>query len=158
MSLALACIAAVALDLRFGEPRRSHPLVLFGALANRLERHFNAVEGRGWRSHGVTAWCLAVLPLTGIAYLLSQLPYVGILFDILMLYLALGLKSLGQHALPIAQALRQGDLAAARLHLSRIVSRQTEQLEPGEVARGATESVLENGLPCWAVRGWCCTA
>ena len=64
MSVFLSVIAALLLDALLGEPKRGHPLVAFGRLADRLERHFNGAAGRGWRSHGVTAWCLAVLPLT----------------------------------------------------------------------------------------------
>ena len=72
MSLFLSVIAALLLDALLGEPKRAHPLVAFGRLADRLEQHFNGAAGRGWRSHGVTAWCLAVLPLTLLAWLLSS--------------------------------------------------------------------------------------
>lgn len=73
MSLALSCLAGVGLDALLGEPRRAHPLVAFGRLADRLERHFNGPAARGWRSHGVTAWCLAVLPPTALAWLLGRI-------------------------------------------------------------------------------------
>ncbi|QLF92716.1 cobalamin biosynthesis protein [Pseudomonas sp. ABC1] len=144
MSLALTCVAGVALDIVLGEPRRMHPLVLFGRWADALERHFN-VAGRGWRSHGVTAWCLAVLPLTLLAWLLASLPGVGWLVEVLALYLALGLRSLSEHLLPVIAALRQGDLAQARWCVGRVVSRDTRELDEQGVARAATETVLENG-------------
>ncbi len=41
MSLALLSVAGVALDGLLGEPKRWHPLVAFGRLADRLERRFN---------------------------------------------------------------------------------------------------------------------
>ncbi|WP_028240830.1 adenosylcobinamide-phosphate synthase CbiB [Stutzerimonas azotifigens] len=145
MSLALAVAAALLLDLLFGEPRRAHPLVAFGSLADRIERRLNGADGRGWRSHGVTAWCLAVLPPVLAAWLLSLLPGVGWLVEVALLYLALGLRSLGDHVLPIVQALREGDLAQARRWVGRIVSRDTAALDEAGVARAATESVLENG-------------
>ncbi|MCQ4307665.1 adenosylcobinamide-phosphate synthase CbiB [Pseudomonas stutzeri] len=145
MSVVLSCLAGVGLDALLGEPRRSHPLVIFGRLADRLERHFNGPGGRGWRSHGVTAWCLAVLPLTAIASLLSLLPAIGWLIEILLLYLALGLRSLGEHLVPVALALRNGDLAEARRRVGFIVSRDTGELDEQGVARAATESALENG-------------
>lgn len=145
MSLFLGCLAGVALDTLLGEPKRAHPLVAFGRLADRLELHFNGAAARGWRSHGVTAWCLAVLPLTLLAWLLSLLPGIGWLVEIVLLYLALGLRSLGEHALPVVQALRQRDLAQARRCVGYIVSRDTTQLDEEGVARAATESVLENG-------------
>ncbi len=145
MSVFLSVIAALLLDALLGEPKRAHPLVAFGRLADRLERHFNGAAGRGWRSHGVTAWCLAVLPLTLLAWLLSLLPGIGWLAEIVLLYLALGLRSLGEHALPVAQALWRHDLPEARRRVACIVSRDTSQLDEEGVARAATESVLENG-------------
>ncbi len=145
MSVFLSVIAALLLDALLGEPKRGHPLVAFGRLADRLEQHFNGAAGRGWRSHGVTAWCLAVLPLTLLAWLLSLLPGIGWLVEIVLLYLALGLRSLGEHALPVAQALWRHDLPEARRRVACIVSRDTSQLDEEGVARAATESVLENG-------------
>lgn len=144
MSVALLSVAGVALDALLGEPKRNHPLVAFGRLANRIEQRLN-FEGRGWRSHGVTAWVLAVVPLTLIATALSWLPWVGWVVEILALYCALGLRSLGEHVEPVAQALRGDDLDEARHRVGYLVSRQTAELDATEVARAATESVLENG-------------
>lgn len=144
MSLILSAVAGVALDAALGEPKRWHPLVGFGTLANRLEQRFNP-SGGGWRSHGVSAWCLAVLPLTLLTVLLVQLPWIGWLVQIIVLYAALGLRSLDQHAQPVAQALRLGDLPLARQRVGYMVSRRTEELDATGVARAGTESVLENG-------------
>ncbi|ERI50732.1 hypothetical protein N878_25010, partial [Pseudomonas sp. EGD-AK9] len=108
MSLALSTLAGVALDAALGEPKQGHPLVAFGRLANRLEQRFNPAGG-GWRSHGVSAWCLAVLPLTLLTWLLAQVSAFGWAVEIAALYFALGLRSLGEHARPVAQALRLGD-------------------------------------------------
>ncbi|MFK3791619.1 adenosylcobinamide-phosphate synthase CbiB [Pseudomonas piscis] len=144
MSVALLSVAGVALDALLGEPKRWHPLVAFGRLADRIEQRFNAA-GRGWRSHGVTAWVLAVLPLTLLATALSWFPYIGWLVEVLALYCALGLRSLGEHVEPVAQALRSDDLDEARRRVGFLVSRQTSELDAPAVARAATESVLENG-------------
>ena len=143
MSVALSALVGVGLDAWLGEPRRWHPLVGFGHLAQRIEQRLNS-GGRGWRSHGVSGWCLAVLPPVLLVWLLS-LSSLGWLIDILVLYFALGLKSLAQHALPVAQALRLGDLDEARRRVGYLVSRRTSELDACGVARAATESVLENG-------------
>ncbi|MFP3336372.1 cobalamin biosynthesis protein, partial [Pseudomonas sp. SIMBA_064] len=74
--VALLTVAGVALDALLGEPQRRHPLVAFGNMAANLERRLNA-GGRGWRSHGVSAWFIAVVPLTLVALILSWLPYIG---------------------------------------------------------------------------------
>lgn len=143
MLTAWLMVAAVALDRLFGEPRRWHPLVGFGRLADWLEHRLNS--GRGLRQRGLLACLLAVLPLTLLAWLLSALPMVGWLFSLLLLYLAIGLRSLAQHAVPIADALNAGDLPLARQRVGYMVSRQTEELDETGVAAAATESVLENG-------------
>ena len=143
MSVALSALVGVGLDAWLGEPRRWHPLVGFGHLAQRIEQRLNS-GGRGWRSHGVSGWCLAVLPPVLLVWLLS-LSSQGWLVDILVLYFALGLKSLAQHALPVAQALRLGNLDEARRRVGYLVSRRTSELDACGVARAGTESVLENG-------------
>lgn len=144
MTLFLTILAALALDAALGEPKRGHPLVAFGRLAARIEQRFNPAGG-GWRSHGVSAWCLAVLPLTLLVWLLSQVSGLGWAVEILALYFALGLRSLGEHAMPVAQALRLGDLAGARQRVGFMVSRNTAELDASGVARAGSESVLENG-------------
>lgn len=136
-------LGALVLDHCLGEPRRWHPLVGFGHFAQYLEKTLNAGNLRPLR--GALAWALAVLPLTCCAWLLASLPMVGWLFSLLLLYLAIGLRSLADHARPISEALQRNDLPEARLRVGYMVSRQTDELDESGVARAATESVLENG-------------
>ena len=138
LSLVLAVLAAVTLDVALGEPRRWHPLVGFGALVQRIERALNPA-GSGDRAQGVLAWCLAVLPLTLLAGLLVQIPYLGWCVQVLALDLAIGLRSLAEHAEPIADALDAGDLPRAREQVGRIVSRDTRELSEEGVARAASQ-------------------
>ncbi len=145
MSLFLSLGAGLALDALLGEPRRWHPLVGFGRLADALQARFNFPEAVGNRLRGVVAWCLAVVPLTLLAWLLSRLPVIGWLVEVLALYAALGLRSLAEHARPVAVALRGGDLMEARRRVGYLVSRDPQALDEAGVARAATESVLENG-------------
>lgn len=142
MLTALLLTGAVLLDHLLGEPRRMHPLVAFGRLVDRLERWLNHGQSR---TRGVVAWVLAVLPLTLLAWVLSSLPGVGWLASLGLLYLSIGLRSLAEHARPIAAALRAGDLPLARQRVGYIVSRQTDQLDEAEVSKATIESVLENG-------------
>jgi len=143
MLTGLLMALAVLLDLLLGEPRRAHPLVAFGRMADGLERWMNRGERRQLR--GLLAWLLAVVPLTLLAWALASLPQIGWLLSVLLLYLAIGLRSLGEHAQPVALALRAGDLSQARRRVSYMVSRQTAELDATAVAAATTESVLENG-------------
>ena len=141
---ALLVAAALLFDALFGEPRRFHPLAGFGRLAARLEASLNA-GGRGHRLHGAAALALLVLPGVALAGWLQQQPVVGALFSALVLYAAIGLNSLHQHAEPVAAALARDDLDAARAGVSLMVSRDTTALYAEGVSRATVESVLENG-------------
>ena len=139
-------VAGVLLDLMLGEARRWHPLVGFGNLAIGLERRLNRGNLRFWR--GALAWTLAVLPLTALsALVVSWLPasLAQAAVHAVMLYFCLGLRSLRDHNLPIADALSQRDLPGARLLTARIVSRDTTSASEVELTKASAESLLENG-------------
>ncbi len=143
MALPLAAVAGVLLDRMFGEVSRWHPLVGFGRLAVGLEQRLN--RGRARRAQGLGAWALAVLPWVALAAWLRDPGLVGWLLDVGLLYLALGGRSLAEHAERVAADLRSGDLAAARQHVGWIVSRNTSALDSSGVAKACVESTLENG-------------
>jgi len=142
----LTVFAGVMLDAALGEPRRAHPLVGFGRWARAIETWIHADA----RLRGALAWWLAVAPVVAAtAYLQTALAawsaWAQVGFGAVALYLCIGQRSLGEHALPVARALRDGDLEAARAAVGRIVSRDTAALDAERVAAAATESVLENG-------------
>ncbi|WP_312551689.1 CobD/CbiB family cobalamin biosynthesis protein [Massilia sp.] len=139
--LALLLVAGVALDLLLGEARRWHPLVGFGRLAGILEAGLNG--GRPRLARGALAWMLAVLPPVLLAWWLAEVA--GMLVHLLLLYFCLGLRSLRDHTIPIFAALRAGDLLEARRLTGRIVSRDTAQASPADLAKAGAESLLENG-------------
>jgi adenosylcobinamide-phosphate synthase len=143
MSTALAMLAAVLLDAWLGEPRRGHPLVAFGRMANWIEQRLYADK----RGAGVLAWSFAVCPAVFVLWGVQRgLPaWASWSVGVVMLYLVLGLRSLGEHAKPVAIALENDDLDAGRRAVGRMVSRDTAALNASQVAAAATESVLENG-------------
>ncbi len=134
---------AVCLDPLLGEPRRWHPLVGFGSLAARIEGVLNAAARPDRHRRALGA--LVVIGLVGLpTALLAALPR-HLLVDAAVLYLALGWRSLGEHAGAVAAALVTGDLPAARQAVARMVSRDCAGLDAPAVATAAVESVLENG-------------
>ena len=141
--LPLAALAGVALDRLLGETRRYHPLVGFGKLADFLESALN--RGRWRRVRGIVAWTLAVLPWGALAWFGRRHSFAGWLLDVLLLYFALGGRSLAEHAQRVADDLATGDLPAARKHVGWIVSRDTRELDETGVAKAGVETVLENG-------------
>ncbi|MEH6345220.1 MAG: adenosylcobinamide-phosphate synthase CbiB [Bermanella sp.] len=151
----ISILLAFLLDYLLGEAKRFHPLVGFGNWAIWLEKKFNvkAIHPPVNKLLGVLAWLLAVLPITilflviqkWLAHVVGEGHWLNIVFSAFVLYLAIGWKSLLQHAMNIATPLIIGDLTKARLSVSMIVSRDTNSLDEKGIATAATESVLENG-------------
>ena len=141
--LPLAAIAGVGLDRLLGEVSRWHPLVGFGALVNAVERALN--RGPWRRASGLLAWALVVLPWVALVLWVKRSDFIGWLIDVVLLYLALGGRSLAEHAERVANDLAAGDLPAARQHVGWIVSRKTSELDESGVAKACVESTLENG-------------
>src|SRR5471032_394578 len=118
-----------------GEPLRARPLVAFGRLARWFEARLYADR----RGSGVCAWLLTVMPLVILAccaeaWLGRLSAWAVFIFNVLVLYAAIGLRSLGDHGTPVASALREGDMARARLMVGRMVSRDTQLLDEHQVA------------------------
>ncbi len=160
-SVAITLSLALILDKLLGEAKRFHYLVGFGWLANQLETLLNISQQNSSVSTqvntgknpiktkvlGAMAWCLLVLPLPILyVYFLQDLVWFWQVFiDAIVLYLALGLTSLKEHAMQIYQPLKSGDLKTARHFTGYIVSRETSQLSEQEMSRATVESMLENG-------------
>jgi len=146
---AAALLAGALLDALLGEVTRFHPLVGFGRIAGAIEARLNGDAMPLLRiARGVLAWALAVLPpvfLAAWACAGSIPPAAQAALHAALLYFCLGLRSLRDHMLPIGRALQDGDLPAARALTARIVSRDTEHATESDLAKAATESMLENG-------------
>jgi adenosylcobinamide-phosphate synthase len=141
---------AVLLDSILGEPRRWHPLVGFGRLASRMEAWLRPADAHArpaWRMRvrGALGVTLLLAPFTLLAVWLARVPYLGPIGQVALLYLAIGAKSLSQHAEAVQIALDKTDLPLARQRVGMIVSRDTSALDETAVTRATIESVLENG-------------
>jgi adenosylcobinamide-phosphate synthase len=137
-------MAAVLLDFIIGEPRRFHPLVGFGWLANKLEAWLNTANKTNkakQRWVGMFALALLLAPFILLAYWLCHIPVVSIVVDTLLLYFAIGHKSLHDHARAVTRALSNHDEASAKIAASYMVSRDSAAIEP---IPATVESVLEN--------------
>ncbi len=131
-------------DSVLGEPTRFHPLVAFGKYAKYIEKRVRSTSGA--RSQGVLALLISLLPTLPFifaAYYLQSFFYYFI--ALLIVYFAMAHRSLREHALEVYTALDNGDLPAARYALSKIVSRNTAELNETEISSACIESVLENG-------------
>jgi adenosylcobinamide-phosphate synthase len=134
------------LDALFGEPkavwdRWPHPAILMGRVIAAADARFNQGEMRRAKGVGVVVLLVA---LTFIGFtLLSAIPGLGPLAEILIGAALLAQKSLVDHVRAVANALRYG-VGEGRQAVSMIVGRDTRNMTEAEVARAAIESAAEN--------------
>lgn len=158
MLIVLLC--ALLLDYFFGEPKKYHPLVGFGRLANYLEERLNEdlldkkvgfnpdkkpQTTQQNRINGLIAVLVCLVPAWWLTHLIISDGLLSMLLETIILYLALGLSSLKEHAQQVLKPLQENQLDQARQALAMIVSRDTQQMDEEGICRAATESVLENG-------------
>lgn len=148
METVIVVILALLLDNFLGEAKRWHPLVGFGRLAGAVEQALygpDQVSALSRRLRGILALTVLLLPLTALCWLVTQQLENAWLVDIIILYLAIGARSLALHARQVRDALVQQKLESARTYTSYLVSRDTENMSATDMSRATIESTLENG-------------
>jgi len=147
MIIGLSVALAMLLDRLLGEPMRWHPLVGFGRLVNGLERYLWRADCSPLlaRLRGVLGVALLVIPFSVCVFYVSQFELLGTVLGVLVLYLAIGGRSLAQHAMQVRDALQENNTAKAQEMSGRLVSRDTSNLSETQISKATVESVLENG-------------
>jgi adenosylcobinamide-phosphate synthase len=145
-----ALAVAFTIDVLFGDPpNRWHPVAWLGSAIAMARRRF---------AHGSTGWLLVsgalvtiaisgLAGLTGIviAQVAAEFRGVGLALEAVALSCCLSVRGLWRAAAHVAARLDAGDIAGARAALAwHLVSRPTADLDEGEIAAGAVESVAEN--------------
>ena len=131
-------------DLLVGDPRRLHPVAGFGRLAAGLERlAYAPSRRRGMAYAGVLVAASGVVG-EGLARAaqragLGRSPALA-----LLIWVALGGRSLTRTAVSLAAAVEAGDLPAARKVLPSLCGRDPQALDADGLSRAALESVAEN--------------
>ncbi len=140
---------AVVLDLLLGDPQRwPHPVRGMGWLIRLGERWTrDAIPSSRWAGVVTTVFVIAlcgsaVFVLVTGAQALH--PAAGAAISILVIYSCLGARDLADHAARVRRRLVEQDLEGARQAVGMMVSRDTGELDEGDVSRGAIESVAEN--------------
>ncbi|HEX6075969.1 MAG TPA: cobalamin biosynthesis protein [Micromonosporaceae bacterium] len=139
----LGLLLGAGLDVLIADPRRAHPVAVFGRAAT-------AVESRIWadaRGRGVV-FALGCVGSAATAGLLveraSRWTPLRVAVVALSTWAVLGGTTLAREALTMSRLLDNSDLPAAREHLAHLCGRDASMLDTAELARGTVESVAEN--------------
>ena len=147
-------LAALAIEAVLGWPdwldrRIGHPVRWFGGLVAGLERFANRTELSSAiriTLGGCVAVCLVGLA-AAVGWTITEALPDGVLGFVISAVLAstlIATRSLHDHVAAVGKAFSSDDLAPARAALSRIVGRETANLDEAAIVRAAIESLAEN--------------
>jgi adenosylcobinamide-phosphate synthase len=147
-----ALAAGFVLDLIFGDPPNfPHIVRLMGKLIAALEKRFRKpVHALGMQFFcGLCFFCAVVMLCTGLPLVLLLgayriHPIAGFLIETFLCYQLLAVKDMRVESMRVYEQLKTNDIEGARWAVSRIVGRDTEQLDRAGITRAAVETVAEN--------------
>ncbi len=145
-------ITAYLLDIAIGDPAWfPHPIKYIGKGIAFLERIFlgTAANPIQKRAAGIIVALTVISTTYFIAYFFINAAYsvnniFGEMLSILIAYTTISANDLAKEAKGVFSALKEDNLIDARKRVSRIVGRDTEDLDENGVVRAAVESVAEN--------------
>lgn len=134
----------IVADRLIPDPQRRHPVAVFGAGADKLEKRIWADSVPRGALYAVC--CLA--PLAGLGAVAERLtadhPVARALTTAAGTWAVVGAASLAREGDTMADRLADGDLDGAREQLSHLCGRDPERLDEPELARATVESMAEN--------------
>jgi adenosylcobinamide-phosphate synthase len=129
-------LAGYLADLALGDPKRGHPVALFGRVAATLERvTYRDAKVAGALHVGVLVVAVTLLGTAGTRRFWATAAAT---------WICLGGTSLGRTGLEMSQLLERGDVEAARRLLPSLCGRDPARLDGAGLTRAALESVAEN--------------
>ncbi|WP_026883843.1 adenosylcobinamide-phosphate synthase CbiB [Clostridium akagii] len=144
-------IIAVMIDFLIGDPYWfPHPIIYIGKFISFLEklgrklcRSNKALKIFGFVIVFVVCFVSFIIPFL-ILKLTSQYVIVHHILNIVMIWTTFAARSLHKEAVKVYYALKNNDLEDAKIKLSYIVGRDTQELCENEIIRADVETVAEN--------------
>ncbi|GLW50442.1 cobalamin biosynthesis protein CobD [Streptomyces sp. NBRC 14336] len=131
-------------DLLLGDPRRGHPVAVFGRAAGAVERLlWRDDRGRGVVHAGVCAGGAVALGVLA-SRAVRRSPIASVALTGVATWAVVGGTSLSREARTVGRALEAGDIEAARARLPHLCGRDPQALDADGIARAVVESVAEN--------------
>ncbi|MEU6267587.1 cobalamin biosynthesis protein [Saccharopolyspora shandongensis] len=141
---AVGLLLGVAADAAIGDPKRGHPVAIFGKAAQAAEQALH----RDRRLAGIAYTGLLVGGTVGVGVLAQRLsrrsPVLEAAVTGLATWAVLGGSSLADEGTAMARMLDAGEIDAARARLRNLCGRDSAVLDGQGLARATVESVAEN--------------
>lgn len=131
-------------DLFLGDPRRGHPVAVFGRAAAAVERVLWR-DHRGWGALHTAVCAGGAVALGALVTRAARTsPAASVVLTGAATWAVVGGTSLAREARGIGRALEAGDVEAARARLPHLCGRDPQALDADGIARAVVESVAEN--------------
>ncbi|CAM5668574.1 putative Cobalamin biosynthesis protein CobD [Streptomyces afghaniensis 772] len=131
-------------DLLLGDPRRGHPVAVFGRAAGAVERVLWR-DHRGWGALHTAVCAGGAVALGGVAArAVRDSAVASAALTAAATWAVVGGTSLAREARAIGRALEAGDVEGARARLPHLCGRDPQALDADGIARAVVESVAEN--------------
>jgi adenosylcobinamide-phosphate synthase len=131
-------------DLLLGDPRRGHPVAVFGRAATAVERLLWR-DHRGWGALHTAVCAGGAVAVGAVAQrAVRSSPAASVALTAAATWAVVGGTSLAREARTIGRALERGDVEGARARLPHLCGRDPQALDADGVARAVVESVAEN--------------
>lgn len=145
MSRSAGIAAGFAADLAFGDPRRGHPVAVFGGAAAALERVTYAdTRAAGIAHTGVLLGLLTLLGVSAQRMSGRRGRFATASVTGVATFVALGGTSLARVGAEMSALLDAGDLDGARWLLPSLCGRDPSVLDAAGLTRATVESIAEN--------------
>lgn len=145
-------ITAYLLDLIIGDPYwLPHPMRTIGRVIKYLERVLRK-NNQNQKTEKIKGIFLTVITI-GLSYFTIYFfiyvggiisPQLKFAFSSFFIFTTLSTKNLGEEAFSVYRALKENNLELARERVSRIVGRDTKDLDEEEIVRATIESIAES--------------
>ncbi|WP_130805344.1 adenosylcobinamide-phosphate synthase CbiB [Senegalia massiliensis] len=142
---------ALILDFLFGDPYFiPHPIVYIGKLISYIENKIRKSKidlKTGGFLLLILVLMIVFIIISTILFIANKIhPVFNIVITIYLLYTSLAAKCLRDEGIKIYKVLKKGDIKKARILISYLVGRDTENLSEKEITRATVETIAENTI------------
>ncbi|MGL1932951.1 MAG: adenosylcobinamide-phosphate synthase CbiB [Desulfotalea sp.] len=141
-------VLAIILDLLIGDPScYPHPVRIIGSLITKFESMYRNIIAKEVIAGFLTVLSVLSTIIIALSILFVVANYIGVtnIISTLLIYTCIAIKDLRKEALGVYTALdNRENINVARMRISRIVGRDTENLDRQGIVRACVETVAEN--------------
>lgn len=146
---------AIILDFTLGDPKNKfHPTSWIGSLIAKLVPLIKNESAKIEKLGGIVLVISVISIVSALLVFLSMgiqnisIEFleitVSIIVGMILLKTTIAIRGMEKHAIAVMNSLEQNDLKSARINLSMIVKRNTQNLDKNHVLSGTLESISEN--------------